>query len=36
LALGIFEWIETWCNPKRRHSYCGMLSPADYEAAYAA
>ena len=36
LALAIFEWIEAWYNPKRRHSYCGMLSPADYEAAHAA
>jgi putative transposase len=36
LALAIFEWIEAWYNPKRRHSYCKMLSPVDYEAAYAA
>lgn len=36
LALAIFEWIEAWYNPKRRHSYCGMLSPVDYEAAHAA
>jgi len=36
LALAIFEWIEAWYNPKRRHSYCNMLSPVDYEAAYAA
>jgi putative transposase len=34
LALGIFERIECWYNPRRRHSYCGMLSPADYEAAH--
>jgi putative transposase len=34
LASAIFEWIEAWYNPRRRHSYCGMLSPADYEAAY--
>ena len=34
LALAIFEWIEAWYNPRRRHSYCGMLSPADYEAAH--
>jgi putative transposase len=32
LALAIFEWIEAWYNPRRRHSYCGMLSPVDYEA----
>jgi len=36
LALAIFEWIEAWYNPKRRHSYCDMLSPVDYEAAHAA
>jgi putative transposase len=36
LALAIFDWIETWYNPRRRHSYCKMLSPVDYEAAYAA
>ena len=32
LALAIFEWIEGWYNPRRRHSYCNMRSPADYEA----
>jgi putative transposase len=31
LANAIFDWIETWYNPRRRHSYCGMLSPIDYE-----
>jgi len=31
LALAIFDWIEAWYNPRRRHSYCGMLSPVDYE-----
>jgi putative transposase len=36
LASAIFEWIEAWYNPHRRHSYCGMLSPADYEAAHRA
>jgi putative transposase len=36
LALAIFEWIEAWYNAKRRHSYCNMLSPVDYEAANAA
>jgi putative transposase len=34
LALAAFEWIEAWYNPRRRHSYCGMLSPADYEAVH--
>ena len=32
LANAIFEWIECWYNPKRRHSSIGMLSPLDYEA----
>jgi putative transposase len=36
LALAIFEWIEAWYNPHRRHSYCHMLSPADYQAAHTA
>ena len=34
LATAIFEWIESWCSPKRRHSSIGMLSPVDYAAAY--
>lgn len=34
LATAIFEWIECWYNPKRRHSSIGMLSPVDYEAAH--
>lgn len=36
LAQAIFEWIEAWYNPRRRHSYCQLLSPVDYEAAHAA
>ncbi len=36
LALAIFDWIECWYNPKRRRSYCNMLSPIDYETATAA
>ena len=36
LAQAIFEWIEAWYNPRRRHSYCQMLSPVDYEATHAA
>ena len=36
LALAIFDWIEAWYNPRRRHSYCNMLSPIDYETATAA
>jgi putative transposase len=31
LANAIFEWIECWYNPERRHSSLAMLSPADYE-----
>jgi len=31
LASAIFDWIEAWYNPRRRHSYCSMLSPVDYE-----
>jgi putative transposase len=36
LALAIFDWIEAWYNPRRRHSYCDMFSPIDYETATAA
>jgi hypothetical protein len=25
LANAIFDWIEAWYNPHRRHSYCNML-----------
>jgi putative transposase len=32
LANAIFEWIECWYNPKRRHSKIGMHSPATFEA----
>lgn len=31
LALAMFDWIETWYNPRRRHSYNGGYSPADFE-----
>jgi putative transposase len=34
LGSAIFEWIEAWYNPHRRHAHCEMLSPADYEAAH--
>ncbi len=36
LALAIFDWIETWYNPRRRHSYNNGRSPIDYETAQAA
>jgi putative transposase len=32
LANAIFEWIECWYNPERRHSSIGMLSPTEFEA----
>jgi transposase InsO family protein len=28
----MFEWIEGFYNPRRRHSALNYLSPADYEA----
>lgn len=31
LASAVFDWIEAWYNPRRRHSYCKILSPVDYE-----
>ncbi len=31
LARALFEWIEGWYNPRRRHSSVGNLSPVDYE-----
>jgi putative transposase len=36
LASAMFEWIECFYNPTRRHSHCGMLSPVDYETTTAA
>jgi transposase InsO family protein len=27
----IFDYIEGWYNPRRRHSALGYQSPADYE-----
>jgi putative transposase len=36
LASAIFEWIECFYNPQRRHSSVEMLSPIDYETAHAA
>lgn len=32
LARAIFEWIEAWYNPRRRHTSIDSLSPIDYEA----
>lgn len=31
LGAAIFEWIEAWYNPRRRHTSLEMLSPVDYE-----
>jgi putative transposase len=30
-ALAVFEFIDGWYNPHRRHTALGMLSPAEYE-----
>ena len=27
----IFEWIEGWYNPRRRHTSIGDLNPVEYE-----
>ena len=35
LAGAIFEWIEAWYHPHRRHSYNNDLSPLDYETTHA-
>jgi putative transposase len=36
LANAIFEYLEAWYNPRRRHSSLGMLSPVQFEAVHAA
>ncbi len=36
LAAGMFDWIEGWYNPRRRHSSLGYLSPAQFEALHTA
>jgi putative transposase len=30
LASAIFEWIEAWYNPRRRHSSLGNLAPSEF------
>lgn len=32
LSSAIFEWIEAWYNPHRRHTSLGDLAPAEFEA----
>ena len=34
LANAIFEWIECWYNPRRRHSGTAMHSPVTFELLY--
>ncbi|MBL8929286.1 MAG: IS3 family transposase [Kineosporiaceae bacterium] len=34
LATAMFEWIEAFYNPVRRHSALDYLSPVEYEAQY--
>ena len=29
--MAVFEWIEGWYNPHRRHSSLDYLSPVNYE-----
>ncbi len=33
LALAVFEWIEAWSNPQRRHTSIGTPSPIAFETA---
>lgn len=35
LATAMFEWIEGWSNPRRRHCGIGMLSPHEFETLHA-
>jgi putative transposase len=31
LASAIFQWIEAWYNPRRRHTSLGMIAPAAFK-----
>ena len=33
--LAVFDYLETFYNPRRRHSALGHISPADFEAQHA-
>lgn len=33
--LAVFDFIEAFYNPVRRHSFIGQLAPAEYERRYA-
>ena len=32
--MAVFDYIEAWYNPKRRHSSIGRISPVNYERKY--
>ena len=36
LGSAIFEWIEAFYNPRRRHSALGYLSPVEFEGLHTA
>jgi transposase InsO family protein len=36
LGSAIFEWIEAWYNPRRRHTSLGMLAPHEFETLHTA
>ena len=35
LASAVFEWIEAWYNPRRRHTSIDDRSPVEYERLHA-